>query len=93
MKTQDEIYKTLKSIYDWPLERGDSWKVYNNFKDLLSVGDDRTVEFFLELTRFDKSQRRQYRSHLSDLGFELRPDELDQYILLIMLAIMEVVEV
>ena len=93
MKTQDEIYKTLKLIYDWPLERGDSWKVYNNFKDLLSVGDDRTVEFFLELTRFDKSQRRQYRSHLSDLGFELRPDELDQYILLIMLAIMEVVEV
>jgi hypothetical protein len=57
------------------------------------MGDNRTVEFFLELTRFDKSQRRQYRSHLSDLGFELRPDELDQYILLIMLAIMEVVEV
>jgi hypothetical protein len=93
MKTQNEIYETLKSIYDWPIDREQSWLVYNNFKDLLSSGDSRTVDFFIELTRFDKSQRRQYRSHLADLGFELRPDELNQYIVLIMLAIVEVVEV
>ena len=93
MKNQDEIYKTVKSIYDWPLDKEQSWLVYSNFKEILSAGDIGTVDFFIELTRFDKTQRRKYRSHLASLGFELRPDELNQYILLIMLAIMEVVEV
>jgi hypothetical protein len=49
--------------------------------------------FLSSLTKFDKKNRQKYRQHLADRGFEIRPDELNQYILLIIIAMTKSVEV
>ncbi len=93
MKDINEIHDIIASIYDWPITKTQTEEVYNNFSELIASDDLETVNFFMELVKFDKNQRRAYRSHLAEMGFELRPDEMNQYILLLMLAIMEAVEV
>lgn len=90
---RQKLTETIKSIYDWPLDEDKTWEVYNNFLNLLLSDDKGTSDFLMQLTKFDKSQRQKYRNHLSELGYELRPDELAQYIVLILIAFNEVSEV
>jgi len=90
---RQKLTETIKSIYDWPLDEEKTWEVYNNFLNLLLSDDVNTKDFFMKITKFDKKQRQEYRNHLSEMGYELRPDELAQYIVLIIIAFNEVAEV
>lgn len=87
-----ELTKTIKSIYEWPLQQDRAWEIYNNFVDLLLSGDAGTEAYLKQIINFNKEQRQKYRNHLADKGFELRPDELSQYVLLIIIAFNEVKE-
>lgn len=89
----EKLINTVKSIYDWPISDEKIIEVYNNFKDIIKSGDEETVEFMEVLIKFDKKQRMQYRNYLASIGFELRPNELDQYILLLIIAMLDMIEV
>ncbi len=88
-----EITDTVQSIYDWPISENKIWEVYTNFTELLisDIGLD-LQEYLTTVISLDKSQRRIYRNKIASLGFELRPDELDQYILILMIAMAEQIE-
>lgn len=90
---KEKLLKTVKSIYDWPIEDDKIFEVYQNFKEIMRSGDKETISFFETVIKFDKKQRMKYRNHLASIGYELRPNELDQYILLIILAMLDMVEV
>lgn len=89
-----EITQTIQSIYDWPIPEDKIWEVYNNFTDLL-IGDSGVdvIDFFRNIISLDKKSRKIYRNKIATLGFELRPDELDQYILILMIVMTEQIEV
>ena len=87
-----ELINTIKSIYDWPIDEKKTWEVYNNFIELLLAGDQGTKDYLDSIIKFNKEQRQEYRNHIAELGYELRPDELSQYILLIIIAFNEVKE-
>ena len=90
---RQKLTETIRSIYDWPLDDDKTWEVYNNFLNLLLSEDVDTKDFLMGITKFDKGQRLSYRNRLSEMGYELRPDELAQYIVLIIIAFNEVAEV
>lgn len=89
----EKLINTVKSIYDWPISDEKIIEVYNNFKDIIKSGDEETVDFMESVIRFDKKQRIQYRNYLASIGYELRPNELDQYILLLIIAMLDMIEV
>lgn len=89
----EKLINTVKSIYDWPISDEKIVEVYNNFKDIIKNGDEETVDFMESVIKFDKKQRMQYRNYLASIGFELRPNELDQYILLLIIAMLDMIEV
>lgn len=89
----EKLINTVKSIYDWPISDEKIVEVYNNFKDIIKSGDEETVNFMEMLIKFDKKQRMQYRNYLASIGYELRPNELDQYILLLIIAMLDMIEV
>jgi hypothetical protein len=92
--TTKEITKIIQDIYEWPLEECVILKVYKNLTNLLKsdYGLD-VIEYFDKVISLDRKDRRTYRNVIANKGFELRPDELDQYILILMIVMDERVEV
>jgi hypothetical protein len=90
---KEKLNKTIKSIYDWPLDPETAWEIYNNIKELASDDCLATIDYLKLVVAFDKPQRMKYRNHLASKGFELRPDELNQYILIVMIVLTETAKV
>jgi len=91
---KEKLSQTINSIYNWPLDPIIAWTIYQNLTHLVESECEATLDFLKQVVSFDKSQRMEYRNYLAcDYGIELRPDELNQYILIIMIVLMEKVEV
>jgi len=83
------LVRTIESIYEWPLEEAVIWDVYSNFLELALTKDEYVLDFLNTVVDFTSLERREYRNKLASMGFELRPDELSQYSVLIMIALKE----
>ena len=89
---RQELLRLLKSIYDWPIPDDTAWSVYNNFLDMFMTEDAETVDYLYALVGSSQRDRLRYRNRLAEMGHELRPDELNQYIFLIVIAMSEYIE-
>jgi hypothetical protein len=93
MIIKEDLVRTMQSIYEWPLKEDVIWDVYSNFLELALTKDEYVVEYLNKVVDFSSSERIEYRNKLAEQGFELRPDELSQYTVLIMIALKESIEV
>ena len=84
--TKQELTHIIESIYDWPLDSDKAWLVYENFIRLITNGNMDDIDYLFYICSMDKEQRQKYRAYLASKGFELRPDELNQFVLIIMIA-------
>jgi hypothetical protein len=89
MIIKEDLVRTMQSIYEWPLKEDVIWDVYSNFLELALTKDEYVVEYLNKVVDFSSSERIEYRNKLAEQGFELRPDELSQYTVLIMIALKE----
>jgi hypothetical protein len=89
MVIKEDLVRTIESIYEWPLEEAVIWDVYSNFLELALTKDEYVLDFLNTVVDFTSLERREYRNKLASMGFELRPDELSQYSVLIMIALKE----
>lgn len=83
---KQQLLETLHSIYDWPIEAENAWRVYNNIVELFDSGDFTTIDYLIDMVKTSKRERLEYRNSLAEIGYELRPDEVNQYIFLITVA-------
>ncbi len=93
--TENDVVRTIRDIFDWPLDSEDILRVYDNFYSIIFESIEAETsdwKFFSDITKLDVGQRRDYRNKLADLGYELRPDELNQYVCIIMLAMINVAQ-
>ena len=68
-------------------------RVYSNFYAIIfdSIkAETKDWHFFSDVTKLDIAQRKDYRNKIADMGHELRPDELNQYICIIMMVLIDV---
>ena len=89
---KEELYKTLSSIYNNPISELSAWEVFNNFLELFMSEDYHTVDYLCRVIELSVLERLSFRNELAELGFELTPNELNQYILLMIIALNEYVE-
>lgn len=90
---KEKLTNTIKSIYNWPISDDAAWTVYNNLTELAREDCLQTIEYLKRTVLLDSKERKAYRNHIATKGFELRPDELNQYILILMIVLTETVKV
>jgi hypothetical protein len=88
----DKLGKILESVYDHAIEKKHAWEVFNNFLELFMMEELATSDYLCSLIELNKCQRLLFRNNLAELGYELTPNELNQYILLLIIALGEYLE-
>jgi len=84
-----ELIKTLNSVYETTMEGDHIWDCYCAFLELFFEDDPITTNYLVSLVELTRTQRLKYRNRLAELGFELTPTELNQYIFLLLIALSE----
>jgi hypothetical protein len=82
-----EIFNLLETFYNDTIESDSAWKTYRNFYAMCSGGDRPTIEYMYGVIRMGTEERLRLRSRIAERGFELTPNQLDQYIFLLFLAV------
>jgi hypothetical protein len=90
--SEQRIVDILRSVYDSSLKDDQVLDCYFSFLDLFLEQDLPTTSYLLSILQLTKRQRLQYRNKLAELGFELTPNELNQYIFLLIMALNEYVD-
>tara|TARA_Y100001938_G_scaffold108036_1_gene147624 strand:+ start:636 stop:947 length:312 start_codon:yes stop_codon:yes gene_type:complete len=84
-----KVVKTISSIYEHNMEDDHVWDCYCAFLDLFLEDDAITTNYLINLIELTRGQRLVYRNKLAEMGFELTPNELNQYIFLLLMALNE----
>ena len=86
MKRQ-QLSILLEALYSDAIASEDAWKTYNNFYKICCEGDQDTIDYLHEVVDMERDARLLLRNTIAEKGFELTPNQLDQYIFLLFLAI------
>lgn len=91
---KEEIKKLLSSTYSEPLEIRRAWQSYSSFISLFNEcdWDSDLSDYLMTIVDFNRRQRLEFRTKLAEKGYELTPSQLDQYILLLMIAFKEYID-
>jgi hypothetical protein len=87
-----EINLLLSSIYEDPIESTNAWRSYSSFVLLFDESDQNLTEYLLNVVELNRQQRLEFRNKIAEKGYELTPNQLNQYILLIMIALREYID-
>ena len=82
MKQQD-ICMLLELFYSDTIELESAWKSYKNFYDICLDGDKATMNYMHNVINMNNSQKLELRNRIAVRGYELTPNQLDQYIFLL----------
>ncbi len=89
---KERIFRLLQILYADTIKKESAFKSYKNFLKICSEEDDVTMEYLLGVVSMTTKQRLVLRNSIAERGYELTPNELDQYIFLLTLAIYEYIE-
>ena len=84
------LYDLLSTSYEDTIDIEKAWSLYQNFDELCIDGDFTTIVYLYKICMMDKRARLEWRTRLAELGFELTPNEVDQYILILTLVLTSV---
>ena len=85
-----KLYHILSSCYNNTINYDSAWDIYQNVYLLCQENDDATLQYLHDLCAMDKSCRLEWRTNLAEKGFELTPSQVNQYILIVGLALLGV---
>ena len=89
---QTKLHSFLQETFSWPISSKKAWNTYENLLELFKSEDLCTTLYLCHIIELTSCQRKIWRNKLAESGFELRPDELNQIIFLLMLAMEEYIE-
>lgn len=81
------LYDLLSTSYEEAIDIDKAWSLYNNFDELCINGDFTTILYVYKICMMDKRDRLRWRTRLAELGFELTPNEVDQYLLILTIVL------
>ena len=81
------LYQILTSCYDDALHSSTAWNVYKKMVELCKDDDFYTIIYLYRLCYMDREEKLLWRTKIAEMGFELTPTEVDQYILIVRLAL------
>ena len=84
---QEELLTLLIILFDDTIDLDKAWRTYNNFVNIFEDEDPATVDYLLDVVNMNHKQRLILRNIIAERGFELTPNELDQYIFILLMAL------
>jgi hypothetical protein len=85
--TKEKIISLLVALHDDPIEINSALRTYDNFLQIFKEEDEETMDYMFGIVNMNLSQRLILRNSIAERGYELTPNELDQYIFLLLMAI------
>jgi hypothetical protein len=86
MKHED-LLTLLVILYDNTIDFDKAWKTYNNFLAIFKDEDEATIDYLLNIVNMNYRQKLLLRNRIAERGYELTPNELDQYIFILLMAL------
>jgi len=84
---QEKLLTLLVIFYDNTIDLDRAWRAYNNFLSIFKDEDEATIDYMLNIVNMNHKQRLHLRNRMAERGYELTPNELDQYIFILLMAI------
>ena len=84
---QEDLLTLLMILFDDTIDLDKAWKTYNNFINIFEDEDQATIDYLFDVVNMDRQQRLVLRNRIAERGFELTPNELDQYIFILLMAL------
>lgn len=85
------LHDLLSAAYDDVIDIDKAWSLYENFDDLCIQGDFITILYVYKICMMNKVDKLRWRMRLAELGFELTPNEVDQYLLILTIVLTSVI--
>ena len=86
MKHED-LLTLLVILYDNTIDLDKAWRTYNNFLAIFKDEDEATIDYLLNIVNMNYRQKLLLRNRIAERGYELTPNELDQYIFILLMAL------
>ena len=80
----------LETCYSDHIDIEAAWNCYCNLLQVCYESDQKTVNHLHTLAKSKKSERLLLRNRIAEKGYELTPNELNQYLLMLALALAEI---
>lgn len=81
------LFDLLDNAYEDAIDIDKAWNLYNNFDELCINGDFTTIIYVYKICMMNKRDRLLWRTRLAEQGFELTPNEVDQYLLILTIVL------
>ena len=85
------LYDMLSAAYDDTIDIDKAWSLYENFDELCINGDFSTILYLYKVCMMNSKEKLRWRTKLAELGFELPPNEVDQYLLILAIVLTSVI--
>ena len=85
------LYDMLSSAYDDTIDIDKAWSLYENFDELCINGDFSTILYLYKVCMMNSKEKLRWGTKLAELGFELTPNEVDQYLLILAIVLTSVI--
>lgn len=82
-----KLSRILEDFYTDTICIDVAWGIYLNFLKLYKCADEDTIEYMYKLSIMTQKEILGWRNELAERGFELTPNEADQYILIVALVL------
>ena len=92
MITKDNLKDLLSSAYNDSIDEDRAWHSFTKFKEYVCSGDKDTIKYFLDLTSKEHSDILKLRTHIAEMGYELTPSELSQYLFILTVSMLDSIE-
>jgi hypothetical protein len=85
------LYDMLSASYEETIDINKAWNLYENFDELCFNGDFSTILYLYKICMMNQREKLKWRTKLAELGFELTPNEVDQYLLILTIVLTSVI--
>jgi len=84
---QEDLLTLLVILFDDSIDFDRAWRTYNNFVNIFEDEDPATVDYLLNVVNMNYQERLILRNRIAERGYELTPNELDQYVFILLMAL------
>jgi hypothetical protein len=87
--TKEELELLLAVSFDEPLNIDVAYKAYHNYNVLIHNADNETIDYLWRMVRADRKALLKVRTSFAEKGFELTPDQCEQYIFILATSLVD----
>lgn len=89
---KEELEIILSISFEEPLDIEIAYKAYENYLQLIHDADTDTIDYLWRLVKTDKKGLLKVRMSFAEKGFELTPNQCEQYIFVLATSLVDSIE-